>query len=529
MRKNPSRAVEPRLGWAYVSEARAAAEAVALPDLGPGTVRMLAAGGGAPEPHRLSPVTAWAHLRPRSRPPSFCPVCLEPVTLKLGRRVRHHYAHVPGSTCRAATAEGALHLAAKLRLAQQLRAGGEGLALSRLCRRVPGEAGRERCAPPPLEHWPVAWDEVRVEQALPSVRADLLLLRAGAPVLALEVCASHAVDEEKAGRYRSLGLPWIEVGAAEVVPDGGVAWSRGSALPALGDSAIHPGAWRCPRHEALHRAYLEHQRNGVHRLAWRVVHLYRTDGGRSAGVLRTDALLVWMVERRADGRCVEAWLEREDRDTPLAPPLRVRDRAEAKRRLHAQFRAWLRWTRESRGAVADSPMSWSDGAPPPGRERRRLFPERLLMNPQRGTFEGAPGIPRLAWPLPLFEAAAPHPVFGAAPVFWTDLPVRDLGPLLHAVVPPCWLTLRFHEWGRDGARSARADFSLFHHDGRRWNELRHAAFSHSLDLPPGTGSPRWGELLRAVAGVAAEHAEFLAARRASLAALSRPALAARGG
>jgi hypothetical protein len=29
--------------------------------------------------------------------------------------------------------------------------------------------------------------------------------------------------------------------------------------------------------------------------------------------------------------------------------------------------------------------------------------------------------------------------------------------------------------------------------------------------------------------VAAEHAEFLAARRASLAALSRPALAARGG
>lgn len=523
MRK-PSHPPEPRLAWAYVSEARAAAGDVALPDLGANSIRMIAVAEEAAEPYRLSPVTAWAHLKPRSRPPSFCPVCLEPVTLKLGSRVRHHYAHAPESACRAAMAEGALHLAAKLRLAHELRAGGEGLALARLCHRVPGESSRDRCQPPPVERWPVAWDEVRVEQLLPSLRADLLLLLAGTPVLALEVCASHAVDDDKAGKYRSLGLPWIEVRADHVAPEAGVAWSREDPLPVLGDSVLHPAVRRCPRHEALYQAYQEHQRNGVHRLAWRVVHLYRTDGGLSAGVRKTDVLLLWMMERRKEGRCVEAWLERQDRDGPLARPLRVRDREEAKRLLHEQLRSWVRWTGQTRGAVADSPMSWVDDPPPPAREHPRLFPERLRMNPQRIAFEGVPGLPSLAWPRPLFEAARPHPVFGAAPIFWSDLPERDLGPLLHAVVEPCWLTLRPHEWSWNGTHSARADISLFYHDGHRWRELRDSAFSHSFDLPREDPSPRWDEILRGIAEAAAEHAADLVAGRVALAELARPAL-----
>ncbi len=518
MRQSPP-PPEPRLAWAYVSEARAAAEGVALPDMGPGSTRVLPAGEAAAEPYRLSPVSAWAHLKPRSRPPSLCPVCLEPVTLKLGRRRRHHYAHAPESACRAATAEGALHLAAKLRLAHELRSGGARLALARLCHRVPEERSRERCPAPPVEEWPVVWDEIRVEQTLPSLRADVLLLRSGDPVLALEVCASHAVDADKARKYRSLGLPWIEVGAERVTPDGGVAWSRETPLPVRGDSALHPAVWRCPRHEALYQGYREHQRNGIHRLAWRIVHLYRTDGGLSAGLRKTDDLIVWMMERREDGRCVEAWLERQDQDKPLARPVEVGGREEAKRLLHRQFRAWVRWNEATRGATADSPMSWADGDPPPARERRRLFPQRLRMNSHGAVFEGVPGLASHAWPRPLFEGAPPHPVFGAAPVFWTDLPVRDRGPLLHAVGEPCWLTLRPHEWSWNGARSARGDLSIFHHDGRRWRELRHAAFSHSFDLLPGARSPDWGELLRVLAEAAAEHATALAAGKASLAEL----------
>ena len=146
------------------------------------------------------------------------------------------------------------------------------------------------------------------------------------------------------------------------------------------------------------------------------------------------------------------------------------------------------------------------------------------MNPQRTAFEGVPGLPPLAWPRPLFEATQPHPVFGAAPVFWSDLPERDRGPLLHAVVEPCWLTLRHHEWSWNGTRSARADVSLFHHDGRRWRELRQSAFSHSLDLARDDPTPPWDEILRSIAEAAAEHAADLAAGRAALAELARPGL-----
>lgn len=515
---------EPRLAWAYVPAAAAARAAGPLPYLGPATLRALPAADGASEPHRLTPVGAWAHLPPRARPRALCPVCLEPVTLKLGRRVRHHYAHAPHSACRAATPEGALHLSAKLRLAEGLAGGGEGLVLERLCHRVPEERGTQRCGAPPLHPLALEWDEVRVEEALPSLRADLLLLRHGEPVLAVEVYATHAVDEERAARYRALGVPWVEVSALRVAPAEGIPWEAGDPLPVLGDSALHPARWRCPRHEALYEAYREHQRNGVHWGDWRVVHLYRREAGVSASLLRVEAVLVRMVERREEGLVVEGWLQRDDRDEPLTRPLRVEGREAARRALHAEFLRWARWTREARGAALDSPMPWTEGPPPPPRERRRLFPERLRWSVQSAAWEGAPGLPALAWPLPLHEAAAPHPVYGDAPAHWTEPPARDQGPLLHALVPPVWLTLRPHHWEWEGVRHARGDFSLHHHDGRRWVEMRRAAFSHEVALQPGAAPPRWEEALRAAARAAAHGAEALAGGTTSLAEIARPHL-----
>src|SRR5690606_25549611 len=146
---------------------------------------------------------------------------------------------------------------------QELSAGGTGLTLMRLCRKVPGERSGERCPPAPIEALEVRWDEIRLEQALPSLRTDLLLLREGTPVLALEVYASHSVDEVKATKYRSLRLPWLEIPADRVAPSGRTGWIREDPIPVIGDSTLHPDAWRCPHHAALYEAWLEGQRNGV--------------------------------------------------------------------------------------------------------------------------------------------------------------------------------------------------------------------------------------------------------------------------
>ena len=49
----------------------------------------------------------FAHLTPAERPQVLCPVCQQPVVLKLGQQRAHHAAHRPGSDCEAATPAGA--------------------------------------------------------------------------------------------------------------------------------------------------------------------------------------------------------------------------------------------------------------------------------------------------------------------------------------------------------------------------------------------------------------------------------------
>jgi hypothetical protein len=478
------RAPEPRLAWAYVAE-----DDAPVGDgggRGPASARRTFAREGVvlvPAPdgplHRLVPVTAFSGLPPRRRPHAFCPVCLERVILKLGPRNRHHYGHLPRSTCAAARGEGALHLSAKLHLAAALEEGGASLRLRPLCARIPEERTAERCARADDEAWTIAWDGVRVEASLPSARADLVLLRGGREVAAIEVCSHHAVDDAKAAKYRALDIPWIEVPAWSVVPEAGVAWTPAAPLPVLQESRRHPGRWRCERHQRLHDDALEHERTGTHLLAARVVHLYRADGGRGAGEPRVRATRLWMVERREAGRTVEGWLERDGRATPLGEPVRVADRAGARRALHARFRSWARWMRDHEGVVVDSPMSWVESRALDGWRRSAAFPERLRWDPHRSAFAAVPNLPAVAWPSIATDAAQPDPVLGWSGCAWTALdPARY--PLLHAVVAHAWVTARTPGPGR--TLHLRAHL----HDGERWRAVERAPF---VATPSDTDDP----------------------------------------
>jgi hypothetical protein len=475
--------IEVRLAWAYVAadEAGSAAAAVAAVD---GARRLLEG-----TLHLLVPVAAYRALPPRRRPRSFCPVCLERVWMKLGTRNRAHYAHLAGSQCAAARGEGALHHAAKIHLAEQL---GRGIpvVVRPLCHRVPEERSTERCTAAPETPWPVRWDEVRVEHSLPSLRADLVLMRDGSVVAAVEVYASNAVDDVRAARYRELGIPWIEVPARGVLPEHGVAWTPDAPLPILGDSRLHPEVWRCPRHEGLHRGLMEYERNGVHRVARRVVHIYRTGAGRSAAETRCRAVGVSILERREDGVPAESWMERDDSGARIGFPVRGRDRVEARRILHTQFAEWARWTREKQSATLDSPMRWLEAADAPVRSEL-LYPQRLRWDAHAGTFRGVPDLPPLAWPALPALPGEPHPVLGL-PRCWTETHRR--GPVLHAVDGPVWLTLVQHAWTDAEGPAARADLAAFVHDGRRWRTVEGAPFTATVRAP----AP-WTEILAALA------------------------------
>src|SRR5687767_11811769 len=66
-------------------------------------------------------VSTFAGQKPRERPPAWCPLCGDRVTLKLGEQLADHAAHAAGATCVAQTPEGIEHLETKLHLVRELR------------------------------------------------------------------------------------------------------------------------------------------------------------------------------------------------------------------------------------------------------------------------------------------------------------------------------------------------------------------------------------------------------------------------
>ncbi|WP_059437819.1 competence protein CoiA family protein [Anaeromyxobacter sp. PSR-1] len=153
--------------------------------------------------------------------PFTCLGCGEPLVPHLGRVRARHFAHAPGSACPLTAPETALHLDAKERLlalcadAFERRRTVTVLARCPSCRRL---APRDLAA---------EGDAAAAEGAVGPLRADVLVLRAGSPALAIEVLVTHAVEAEKEAALAAAGVPAVEIDAREewerAEPDGAVA------------------------------------------------------------------------------------------------------------------------------------------------------------------------------------------------------------------------------------------------------------------------------------------------------------------
>lgn len=167
-----------------------------------------------------------------------CPACDGRVDLHAGDKKRRHFHHRPG-TC---ASETVTHLAAKAFILQATERWLAGAAdpplLDRGCA-FEGCARRTRQAMPPKVGRAVA------EHRLPSGHvADVALLSrvVDLPVAVVEVRHTHAVDDDKA---LEIGVPWIEVDAAEVCA------AAGRVLVAVRDRLL---PWLCPEHTAARGA-----------------------------------------------------------------------------------------------------------------------------------------------------------------------------------------------------------------------------------------------------------------------------------
>ncbi|BDG09464.1 competence protein CoiA family protein [Anaeromyxobacter paludicola] len=154
-------------------------------------------------------VAALDPKRRRDRAPFACLGCGDPLIPHLGEQRARHFAHEPGSRCPLTAPETALHLNVKERLlwlCGEAFAGRLRVVLGARCPGCRREAAVELAA---------AGDGAVAEGLVGSHRADVLVTRAGAPALALEVLVTHAVDAAKEAALGRLAVPALEVDAHE--------------------------------------------------------------------------------------------------------------------------------------------------------------------------------------------------------------------------------------------------------------------------------------------------------------------------
>ncbi len=186
-------------------------------------------------------VNALDPARRRERAPFHCLGCGESLVARLGKERAHHFAHPPGSTCALTRPETALHLNAKERLLELCALAFRGELLVTLGARCPG------CRRPAPVALATAGDAALAEEAVGSLRPDVLVRRGGTPVLALEVRVAHAVDPAKEQALAALGLPALEIDATEPWEEEGPGGVKVVVARTL-------GLGRCPSCQATARA-----------------------------------------------------------------------------------------------------------------------------------------------------------------------------------------------------------------------------------------------------------------------------------
>ncbi len=219
--------------------------------------------------------------------PYTCPSCDGRVDLHAGEKKRRHFHHRAG-VC---ASETVVHLSAKRLVVQAVDAWLAGTA--------DAPSFVRRCAHPECDAttrqaMPNKVGRAVEEHRLPSGHvADVALLArvADLPVAVIEVLHTHAVDDAKAFE---IGVPWIEVDAAQVCGDGG------RVLVAVRDRLL---PWLCPDHastrgDAHARARVDRERLAAlarrldYRLAdfpaYRVERLVTCESGHDAIVFAWD-------------------------------------------------------------------------------------------------------------------------------------------------------------------------------------------------------------------------------------------------
>ena len=192
---------------------------------------------------QIKNVSDFSHLPPRARPKAFCPVCMTPVILKLGKVRVKHYAHKPEVVCAITQPETFLHYTTKYHIYNQLLSGNH-LYVGQQCSNDCGESRNYL--------WVSDWGKVEIETDISNFTPDILLTGKDGIQKTIEIKVTHPVDDFKATFYKDNSIGWLEVEASESLFEGEKAWTIAQPLPFV---VIKPriDEWRCDSCQAEFR------------------------------------------------------------------------------------------------------------------------------------------------------------------------------------------------------------------------------------------------------------------------------------
>lgn len=147
---------------------------------------------------------------------------MNPVIMKLGNERVHHYAHQPDVVCAATQPETALHLNTKFHIYKQLLSGTQ-LYLEQQCSK--GCGGSRKVS------WVEDWEKVEIEFGINPFRPDIAIVGKGGAINAIEVMATHHVEDDKEAFYKLHNIGWLEVDACESIYEGENTWRIDQPLP----------------------------------------------------------------------------------------------------------------------------------------------------------------------------------------------------------------------------------------------------------------------------------------------------------
>ena len=312
-------------------------------------------------------VSDFSSVLPKQRPRTLCPQCAGHLTLKLGDIRRHHAVHGAGQICAAAEPETALHINTKYAIAATLSAAaGRDARLSVLRRCACAAGSAAACEQTLVREWLRGWTKVLIEHGVADRRRpDILLIRNGVAVGAIELLVSHAVSPDRSQALAELGVQWIEVRADEQLATPG-GWTTSAPL-----AVLHAGDerdWRCDVHRVLHSETLEPlealerkrlterdaARPSAVLLAARVIDMYHAGEAHERFIYRVRELTT-------DGRAHTMQLQRGGLELATAELSASSDRREAWARLRPALDADIERLMRDKQSFFDSPMRWAQG------------------------------------------------------------------------------------------------------------------------------------------------------------------------